>query len=166
VKELLKNFGIDWRLLMAQAVNFFVLLFVLWRFAYKPILSILRKRREDIEKGIRDAKAAEEKLARIGALQEEKLDEARREALAVVNQAQALARRQKDEMMAEAGRRGEALIAKAKRAIAEEKSKLSDQLQREARGLVRDGVARVLHKMPPQERDRELIEEAMRAMKT
>ena len=43
-------------------------------------------------------------------------------------------------------------------------NKLSAELKHEARELIRDGVLRVLHKMPPAERDRELIKEAMRVM--
>ena len=164
VDELIRIFGIDWKLLLAQAVNFGVLLAVLWKFAYKPILAILRKRREDIEKGMLDARKAGEKLAGITALQAEKLEEARREALEIVNRAEALARQQKDEIMAAAASRGETLIAEARRAIAEEKNKLSAELKHEARELIRDGVLRVLHKMPPAERDRELIKEAMRVM--
>ena len=164
--ELLENFGIDWKLLLAQAVNFGVLLAVLWKFAYRPVLNMLHKRREEIERGIRATKAAEEKLARIGALQEEKLGEARRRALEIVNRAQETARARKDELMAEAGKKGEALIAEAKRAIAEEKAKLSEELEREARELIREGVARVLAKLPPHERDRELIEQAIRAMRS
>ena len=163
--ELVRNFGIDWKLLLAQAVNFGVLLAVLWKFAYRPILKVLRSRREEIERGIRDTEAAAEKLAHVGTLQEEKLQEARQEALTIINRAEASARVQKDKMMAEAGKKGETLIAEAKRAIAEEKAKLSEELEREARELIRDGVARVLAKMPPQERDRELIDEAVRAMR-
>ena len=38
MSELLSKLGIDWRLLIAQLINFLILLFVLRRFAYKPIL--------------------------------------------------------------------------------------------------------------------------------
>jgi len=165
VKELLENFGIDWRLLAAQAVNFFVLLFVLWRFAYQPILSILRKRREDIEKGIRDAKEAGDKLSRVAALEEQKLEEARRAALAIVNQSEALGKTRKDEIIQEAGRKGEGIIAEAKRAAGEEKAKAREEIYAGAEDLIRDGVAKVLGRMPAETRDRDLIRQAVRELK-
>lgn len=166
MEELIRHFGIDWKLLLAQAVNFGILLAVLWKFAYRPILKILARRREEVENGLRAAAEARDALARIGALQREKLEDARREALAIVNRAQETARAEKDAIVAEAVRKGEALIGEAKRAIREEKAKLSEELEREARELVRDGVARVLGKMPAHERDKELIDQAIRAMKS
>mgnify|MGYP001588456271 CR=1 FL=1 len=63
--ELISKLGIDWKLLVAQIVNFFILLFVLYKFAYKPVLEMLEKRSKTIEKGIHDAKASEERLKEI-----------------------------------------------------------------------------------------------------
>ena len=60
--ELLSNLGINGKLLLAQIVNFFILLYILKRFAYKPILKVLDDRKEKIEKGLRDAENAKDKL--------------------------------------------------------------------------------------------------------
>ena len=50
MSELFSKLGIDWKLLIAQIINFLVLLFVLYKFAYRPILSMLEKRTKKIEK--------------------------------------------------------------------------------------------------------------------
>ena len=68
--ELIQNFGLDWRLLLAQAVNFFILLFLLKRFAYGPILNALKTRKTKIEEGIRFGKEAEKRLGEIDILRE------------------------------------------------------------------------------------------------
>lgn len=166
MQELIKNFGIDWRLLVAQAVNFFVLLIVLWKFAYKPILSVLRKRREDIEKGIRASQEAQSRLKRVNELGEEKLAEARRQGLTIVSQAEALARRRKDEIVQEAGRKGESVIAEAKRAAGEEKAKAHEEIYAGAEDLIREGIAKVLGRIPPEARDKELIRSALQELKS
>ncbi len=40
--------GIQWNILLAQTISFSIVFFVLWRFAYKPIFSMLEARREKI----------------------------------------------------------------------------------------------------------------------
>lgn len=163
--ELIGNFGIDAKLLAAQAVNFGVLLFILWKFAYRPILNMLRERREGIERGLAMTQDAERRMARIAELQQEKLREAEEKALAIVSRAEETAKRQSQLLIADAGKKGEQMIADAKHVIMEEKGKLREELSREARELVRDGIAAVLMKMPPEPRDRELIDAAISAMK-
>lgn len=68
--EIVRNFGIDPLLLGAQVVNFLVVLFVLKKFLYKPILDLLQKRRNEIKQGIENTIDAQKKLDK--AIQEEK----------------------------------------------------------------------------------------------
>ena len=62
--ELFAAFGINWKLLLAQGFNFGLLLLALWWFLYRPVLGMLDERRGVIEKGVKDAAAAGEMLAR------------------------------------------------------------------------------------------------------
>jgi len=62
MSDLLGSFGIDWRLLIMQAVNFGVLLAALTYFLYKPVLKVLDERRAKIRQGIKDASDAKHKL--------------------------------------------------------------------------------------------------------
>ena len=55
-------FGVNWKLLLIQIVNFGILLFVLQKFLYKPLLAMVDKRKIQIEKGIENALDAETKL--------------------------------------------------------------------------------------------------------
>ena len=84
MSELLNKLGIDYKLLIAQIINFLVLLFVLWKFAYGPILAILEKRQKKIEKGLADAEAAEKRLEESEKKQKEVLRKARTEAKEIV----------------------------------------------------------------------------------
>ena len=98
MSELIRHFGIDWKLLLAQAVNFLILLVVLKKFAYGPILKILKKRKDEIEKGLKFTKEAGERLEQIGEEKEAVLKEARGEALGIVSQAENTAKIRKDEI--------------------------------------------------------------------
>lgn len=76
--ELLQKLGVDWRLLLAQIVNFTILLTVLTLFVYRPLLRLIDERRERIRKSMEDAdKIAHEKEA---------LARARQEALRTIDQ--------------------------------------------------------------------------------
>lgn len=79
MQQLLDAFGINWSLLLAQAVNFAIVLVALRYFLYKPVLTMLENRRALVAKGVEDAKQAQLKLAgadsevskRVGAADEE-----------------------------------------------------------------------------------------------
>lgn len=61
--EIFHTFGVDWRLLIIQAVNFGVLMLALWAFLYKPLLKLMDERRAKIEKGVHDADQATRALS-------------------------------------------------------------------------------------------------------
>ncbi len=166
MSELIKHFGIDWRLLLAQAVNFFILLFLLKRFAYGPIMRILKKRKEEIEKGLKFTKEAEERMVQVGQEREQILSKSRGEAFSIVSQAEEIAKKRKEEIAGEARKRAESVVEEAKRIIGEEKAKMSESVHADAKDLVRLGIEKVLGKMPAGARDGGLIEEAMKELKS
>lgn len=60
--ELAKEFGVDLRLLIAQTINFLVILYLLRRYLYKPVLELLKKREETIKEGLAKAQEGQELL--------------------------------------------------------------------------------------------------------
>jgi len=58
-------FGIDWRLLLIDSINFGVLLFALWYFLYAPLTKMLETRRQKVAEGVHDAEQAGIKLREI-----------------------------------------------------------------------------------------------------
>ncbi len=56
--EALLAFGVNWKLLLIQGLNFGLLLLVLYQFLYKPLFALLDKRQGVIEKGLKDAEEA------------------------------------------------------------------------------------------------------------
>ncbi len=56
--EFAAAFGLNWKLLVIQGVNFFALLAVLTYFLYKPLLKIIDERREKVAESVRVAQEA------------------------------------------------------------------------------------------------------------
>lgn len=165
MEDLIHNFGIDWKLLLAQAINFLILLFILKRFAYEPILKMLRSRREGIEQGYKFMREADERLTGADKFREEKMKEANQSALLIVKRGEESGKERQIEIVALANKKAESVMVEAKRIMGEERAKLEESVSRDAEALVRSGIERVLGKLPAEARDKELIHEAMRELK-
>lgn len=85
--EIIKNFGLDPVLLGAQIINFLIIFYILKRFAYKPILDILKKREDSIKEGLKQAEEGRKFLDE--ALEKEKkiLQEAHKRAEKIIKDA-------------------------------------------------------------------------------
>ena len=162
MSELFTKLGINWKLLVAQVVNFLILLLVLYKFAYGPILKMLEKRTGKIEKGLKDAEAAEKKLKESQKKQEEILNKARREAQDIVEKAQARSEKTKSEILAEAKNQSDKIIADAKVQIKQEKEKSVAEIKSEIGGLVVAATEKVLSEKLDEKKDMEMIESVIR----
>jgi hypothetical protein len=63
MSELFATFGINGKLLVVQLVNFGILLAALTYLLYKPLMTLMEERAQFIGKGVKDAEAAQKKLA-------------------------------------------------------------------------------------------------------
>ena len=165
MQEFVTHFGIDWKLFIAQIINFSVILFVLRKFAYQPILKMLRDRRDTIAEGIEMAKDAEKNLKESDEMRNRTLQQAHADALGIVNRAEQIGKDKQDEIMKQTDAKVEGVIADARRIIDQEKAKMSSDLMSEAEDLVRMSLGKVLGKMPTKERDLGLIQDAIKELK-
>lgn len=119
MSELFGVFGIDWRLLLIQAFNFGILLVALWWFLYRPVLTMIERRRLIIEKGVQDASEAERRLSAADETRRETIAQASIEAEEIVGGAKKRAEEKGNELLSEARDRAQAELSDA-RARAEE----------------------------------------------
>jgi F-type H+-transporting ATPase subunit b len=158
MNELLSKLGIDWKLLIAQIVNFLVLLFILWKFAYGPVLAMLEKRQKKIEKGLADADEAHKKLEESADMQKEILKRARTEAKDIVEKAREQAEKAKSEIAVEAKLQSEKIIAGAKSEIEQEKQKTISEIKSEIGSLVTMAAEKIIDEKLDAGKNKELIE--------
>ena len=62
MESIISTFHIDWKIIIAQAINFAVVFAVLYVFALKPLGKLMAERSDKIAKGINDAKKSDELL--------------------------------------------------------------------------------------------------------
>lgn len=156
--EVLAKLGVDWKLLLAQAVNFAVLFWVLRRFAYRPMLDFLEKRAARIEQGLKDAEAAQAKLGEMELKEKNVLSEARTEAKVIIAAAEEGAKKRDAERAAETEAKVKRLLGEAEEKIREEKDKALASAKAEIGELVMLSVEKILREKIDATKDKELIE--------
>jgi F-type H+-transporting ATPase subunit b len=129
--ELFAAFGVNWKLLLIQAVNFGILLSALTYFLYKPLLSIIDKRRETVAEGVRKAEEASRMLADAQTEGEGIVGSAAREAEGLVANARARAEEKGGEILKSAEARAEALLKDAEARAEEAKRQALSESQKE-----------------------------------
>src|SRR5690349_20742856 len=90
-KRIAETFGLDWPHFIAQVVSFCIVAFLLYRFAYHPILAMLAQRRQQIAESLANAEKIKTELARTETLQREALDKANAQAGKLIEEARAAA---------------------------------------------------------------------------
>lgn len=160
--EVLAKLGVDWKLLLAQAVNFAVLFWVLRRYAYQPMLDFLEKRTARIEQGITDAEAATAKLGEMTAKEAEVLAAARKEAKAIIASAEEGAKKRDAERAEETEAKVKQLLAEAEVKIREEKDKAMMSAKAEIGELVMLSVEKILKEKIDLAKEKELLDKIAR----
>ena len=163
--ELLTNLGIDWRLLIAQLINFGILLAVLYRFLYKPVLKLLHDRSARIEAGLKNADEVEKKLNEASVTYERKVLEARAEAQKIVEMAKKEAEKVRAELAAHAQNEAAHIVEAGRQKLSAEKEKIMHEAEHELADLVAEATAHVLGEAVTQEIDQKLIDEAVKKVR-
>jgi F-type H+-transporting ATPase subunit b len=163
-ENLTKTFGIKWALFIAQVINFFLVVWVLKKFAFGPIQQKLEERRARIAEG-------EEKLETI----EKRLAESEKETAAAIAKANADAQRMIDEAKESAAQMNEKeakkahasaqnILAKAEEAAKAEREQMKAELKAEFGHLVTAATSQVTGKTLTDDDQRRINEEAVTSL--
>lgn len=128
----MEGLGIDLKVIIAQIINFFVLLYVLQRFLFKPLLKAMDQRRANLDKGLAYTDEMEKKLADIGKKEKETLKKAQQKGEKQAEDIVAQAQKSKEALLKEAHKESEALIAQAKQTIADERKAMVKEVNDQA----------------------------------
>jgi F-type H+-transporting ATPase subunit b len=142
--EILDIFGIDWRLLLIQSINFVIVLAALWYFLYRPVMRLVEERRQRIEQGVKDAEAATAEREEIARQKEEQLASARSEADDIVNAAKERATEREREIVREAEERRERILQEAQEQADSERDRAIEESKREIAKLAVLSAEKVL----------------------
>lgn len=137
--DILKDFGVNPLLLIAQIVNFLVILFILKRFMYKPILSIIKKREDEIKKGIGDSEKAEKSLRDAQEKEKQILQKAQLKAEKIIGDAKLQADDVKAKIGEQTKKETQRMLMEARQTITQETKDAEERLTQKI-GLIAIGL--------------------------
>ncbi len=164
MSELFQKLGLDWHLLLAQAVNFLVLLTVLYFALYKPLLKVLKERRAKIEEGLTKADEAEKRLGEANDMAKAKLQEAEAESLSIIQRTEDKAKGVEAALLSEARKKEAALMESAERTAKQKEDAAVEAFHKEAAGLLREALTKAVG-MRPESVDEALVTAAIHEIK-
>ena len=153
--------GFNIPVLVAQLINFFLLLVVLRIFLYRPILDVLDRRSQRIREGLEAAEQSKEQAAKAEQDVARQLEEARRQGQALIAQAQEASNRIQEESRNQARREGEALLERARNEIQLERDQAISELRREFADLTVAAAEKVIGQSLDSQAHRRLIDEVL-----
>ena len=156
--------GINLKIFLAQLVNFTIVLLVLWKWAYKPIVRLLDERQHKIEKSVKDAQEIEARLQRLDGEREEALIISRKEAKARVEEALAGAEVRRQEILEKAKADVERVIAQGKQQLAVEREAMMRDARKELAEIVVEASRKIVASEINEKKAASLAEEVIRKM--
>ncbi len=151
VSELAGKFGVNWKFVFAQAVNFCIVAYILHRFAFKPVLATIEERQQKIADGLQYAEEMKTKLAETGRARAETLNQAREEARKIVQQARDNASAHMDKQTREAAEKAEDMLQKGRAENERQRRQMLSDVRQEVARLVAQTAAKVLRKQLSEE---------------
>lgn len=162
--EILDQFGIQPVLLLAQIVNFLIILVVLKKFFYKPIVKMLDDRKQKIAESLKNAELIEEKLQKTEEKTAEIIEIARTQAQEIIFESKTEAQRIFNEATRESKEAGEQILAQTRLELAKEKEAMKQEIEKDTMILVSHVVQKVLGKTLKPAEKQNLTQKAMSEM--
>lgn len=162
----LSALGVDPKAFLIQLITFVLVFLVLRRYAFVPIVKVLRERRETIESGVRLGEEMQKERAKLDAEVEKALRQARQEADGIIASAQDTARQTVREAEDKARDKAAGILKDADSRIAQDTARARQQLEKELVGLISDVTEAIIDEKVDAKKDAQLIERALKERQT
>lgn len=163
--SLISTFHIDWKIMLAQAINFGIVFLALWYFAIKPIRKLMDERSRKIAEGLAQGAQNAMLLADTQKAYDEALAQARKEGADIVAEAKRNADQKRAELLKVAEADVEALMKNGKTSLQAEKQKMLDDAKKELGSMVIQATEKVLTGTVTTKIDAMLVDHAVKELK-
>ena len=145
-----------------QLITFIFAFLILKKFAFKPIVNMLEKRRQTIEDGVLLGEKMEKRMAKLETEADEVIREARHDADRIIANAHKETRELLREAEKSAKKKSDALVAEAGERIDEDADRARRSLEKDLVGLVSEATEAVVHEKVNAQKDAEIVERALK----
>lgn len=145
--------------LLYSTLTFFILLFLLAKFAFPPIVKLLEEREEKIKDSIDKAEETRREAEKLFDEYKQQMAEARKEAQNIIEQGKKLGENMKADIINKAQNEALQIIDRSKAEIEREKEKVVQDLQKQFANLTIDAASKVVNKSLAEKDHLKLIDE-------
>ena len=124
--------GIEPKLLIAQIINFSIIVMVLSKLLYKPILTMLEKRKKEIAEGLQLTEKMREEEEKFQQKKAKMLETTRKEAQQIIEEARKQAKEEEKEIIADAHTQVEHMLQKGKAEIELQREHMEKEVHQSA----------------------------------
>ncbi len=147
------NFGLSvWTIFV-----FLMLLGILWKFAWGPILGAVQAREDGIQETLDKASNERDEAAKLLAEHREQMADARRQAQQMIAEGKEAGERVRQDIEEKARAEGDAMIERARESIEREKDAALEELRKESVDLALAAAAKLVQESLDEKKDRELV---------
>lgn len=150
-------FALTWNVSFWTVIIFAILLVVLAKFAFPPILGYAAAREKRIQDALDESKRQREEAERLLEQQRAELANARAEAQAIIAEGRQAAERIRQDLLNRARAEHEEMLTRARADIEAERARAIESMRREAVELALAAASRLIEKRLDNEADRKLV---------
>ncbi len=154
-------FEINLGLFVWSLITFVILVALLWKFAFGPLVKMQKARQDEISQSIHDAEQLRDEANELLASYKQKLAEARDEAVAILDRARKAGETTKAEVVEEARVQAEATLAKARQQIERDTNQALQKIREEVADLTLAATEKVARTSLSEKDQLRLIQEAI-----
>ncbi len=160
----LETLGISLPMFLAQLVNFLIVLFVLWKFAYRPIVAMLDARTQKIEESVKNSAEIERRVSELDADHRKVILIAKSEASALIETARLDAESRKDALIDQAKKEVEQLVAHGKVQLNAEKVQMLHDAKEELVFIAVEATKKILESTVDEKKSQKLAADVVLKM--
>lgn len=153
---------LNWKLMLIQAINFAVLMAILWFLLNKFIRPFMHKRAEDIRQAFADIETQKKDIEAIKQEYANQLNDLKAQARETIDKAVNEGNQVREEILAQADKDRVELLEKAKKEIEHEARKAIVEIQKEVAALSIMAAGKIIKKQVDEQVSRTLVEDFLR----
>lgn len=163
--EFLNDFGVQPILLAAQVVNFLILLYILKRFLYKPVLKVLEERKKVIAQSLKNADEIERRLVALTEEEEKRILKSGEEGVKIIKQAREASAQIIEDAKVKAQDLAQEIVKEAHSQLQVEKQQIQQEIREHLGEFIVLGLQKITGKKLTEEDKKNLIEQSIKDLK-
>ncbi len=157
----MEGLGVSLPTLIAQIINFVILLVILYLFAYKPIIKMFDERARKIKESVDEVQKVKEQAAQAEEEFKKKIEAASKEGQEVIARAMRTGEEARQRAQQEAKQEAQVLVEKARGEIQRERNEAIGELRQEFADLTIVAAEKVIGKSLDKEAHRQIIDQVL-----